>query len=227
MQRWGGALFGLEVDGRRVERADHIYRSEVNKIVSASTRGKDLEGLDVDRIGSENSFQRIMSDTSYEILPPFETTDVDETGLAKLQTSLIRVPLRGRHQETRSMDYVTDGLIVITLNPEGQQVRSDNLALGHNYRYGALLRNKGTEVEFMKFGLSAGSVVVESVQRKDITEENGYATDSSLVRHQKPHLISLPVETYSEEYFELVDELKKAVDFYKSKSLTQTAEPNK
>jgi len=161
-----------------------------------------------------------------ETLPPYETAEPEETvGAASLQTSLLRAPITDYPNNKQvAKEEITDKLVLFAVHPSGVNIAPADMSVGKNVRYGALLGDSGKNVKFIRFAVSSGDTILQSVQRKDPTEESGVATDSSLVKHGEARVVASPVEVFSEEYFELLDELKKAQEAYKSASISSSAD---
>ncbi|MDQ2973650.1 MAG: hypothetical protein M3Q79_04195 [bacterium] len=212
----GSNLAGLRVEGQKT-----YHSSEATNV-----------GKLLDLIGSPRNMMRLMTSsdpgsgedvvnyTPVEILPPYEEISMDDFGIAKIKTSLVRVDLHDMQDGT--IDSGKNTLVMFILTPDGRSVRPDSLEVGKNFRYAALLRDFGNDVEFFRYEIDNGERVLYSEQDNYSPfedERKGTLT----MQYNEPATVVKPVETYTVEYYELVDEMKKAVDFYKA---IQVSEPD-
>ncbi len=159
-----------------------------------------------------------------EIFKPYEKVVSEEHLGTEFATSIISADLYESYMDNR---HPVGKLVLFKLDHSAGDVTAKDIVIGSNCVYGAIIING----EINPFSLNIannGDRVIQEVQRKDSTEENGIAVEARLVEKndfQKLELHTLDIDDDTEEYFEVMAELDKFIKFrQKSKSIFQEGE---
>lgn len=150
-----------------------------------------------------------------EIFKPYEKVVSEEHLGTEFATSIISADLYESYMDNRQP---VGKLVLFKLDHSAGDVTAKDIVIGSNCVYGAIIING----EINPFSLNIannGDRVIQEVQRKDSTEENGISVEARLVEKndfQKLELHSLDIDDDAEEYLEVMAELDKFINHRKN-----------